>query len=79
MLADKAQIRDIVARRIDREWAILNLWHGTALPVDPPWPRLFVGKSRLKHCGTRPSAGGSDPRSIFALIDALGTETVSDS
>jgi len=75
MLADKAQIRDIVARRIDREWAILNLWHGTALPVDPPWP----GKSRLKHCGTRPSAGGSDHRSIFALIDALGTKAVSDS
>jgi len=74
MLADKVQIRDFMARRIDRDWAISNLWHGTALPVDPHWPRPFVGKSRLKYCGTRPSAGGSESRSIFALIDASGNK-----
>lgn len=78
MLADTARVKDFVARRIDRKWVIPNLWHGTALPVDPPWPRPFVVKSRLKHCGTRPSAGGSKSRSILALIDASGTKTVSD-
>ncbi len=44
-LADKVAVKAHVAAVLGREWVIPTLWHGTALPDRPPWPRPFVLKS----------------------------------
>lgn len=45
-LADKVAVKDMVADALGAEWVIPTLWHGTALPDIPDWPRPFVIKSR---------------------------------
>ena len=45
MLADKIAAKEHVADVLGREWIIPTLWHGTHLPLMPPWPRPFVLKS----------------------------------
>lgn len=45
-LADKVEVKRIVADRLGRDWVIPTLWHGDALPDAPAWPYPFVLKSR---------------------------------
>jgi hypothetical protein len=45
-LADKVAVKTLVADALGAEWVIPTLWHGTALPERPDWPRPFVIKSR---------------------------------
>jgi hypothetical protein len=44
-LADKVAVKAQVSATLGAEWVIPTLWHGTALPASPPWPRPFVLKS----------------------------------
>lgn len=46
ILADKLRVKAVVADRLGVDWIIPTLWHGTMLPLQPPWPRPFVVKSR---------------------------------
>ncbi len=45
-LMDKVRAKAAVAAQIGAEWIIPTLWHGARLPMDAPWPRPFVVKTR---------------------------------
>ncbi|WP_240499981.1 ATP-grasp fold amidoligase family protein [Sphingomonas montana] len=45
-LADKVTAKEHVATILGDDWIIPTLWHGTALPDRPDFPRPFVVKSR---------------------------------
>lgn len=44
--SDKVLVKQLVADRIGADWITSTLWHGSALPAHPVWPRPFVVKSR---------------------------------
>ncbi len=46
MMADKVAIKLAVAERLGQEWVVPMLWSGDVLPVDPPFDRPVVVKSR---------------------------------
>lgn len=45
-MADKVEVKRVVAQRLGRQWVIPTLWHGKTLPEAPVWPYPFVIKSR---------------------------------
>ena len=49
-LVDKVGVKKLVAATIGADWVIPTLWHGRALPVDPPAPLPLVVKAR-QGCG----------------------------
>lgn len=52
ILADKARVKDYVARRLGREWVIPTLWVGKELPERPQWPLPFVLKATHASCNS---------------------------
>lgn len=45
-LADKVAVKRHVAERLGPDWVIPTLWHGDALPPEPPAPMPLVVKAR---------------------------------
>ncbi len=45
-MADKIAVKSFVAAQLGREWVIPMLWSGEVLPLDGPWGRPVVVKSR---------------------------------
>ncbi len=46
LCSDKVAVKQWVADRIGQHWITPTVWQGTALPLQPLWPRPFVVKSR---------------------------------
>lgn len=65
-LADKLRVKALVADLLGPEWITPTLWSGTALPVDAPWPRPFVLKSRHGCRQVRVVRAGDDWAAVRA-------------